>query len=250
MKTIKFFAAAAMLIATVACNNSNKLAKIDGVELPTSAEIDSVSYLLGVNFGAMIKNYHMDGLNYSQMMKGINDMVNSKGNQNNPDFTNQFKINPEDMNRIIPAYIQKMEAYTAAANLAEQAKFLDQIKKQAGVQTSESGLSYIIQEAGSYNKPVEKDSVYVHYKLSLKDGSVIEEVTEDNPSVMLSLVPGRLIQGWIEGLQYIGEGGKITLYVPAELGYGERGSNGIEPNTPLVFDIQVDSIRHYVEPEN
>ena len=58
----------------------------------------------------------------------------------------------------------------------------------------------------------------------------------------------RVIPGWTEGLQLLGEGGKATLYVPAELGYGERGTNGIEPNTPLVFDITLDSVKHFVEP--
>ena len=63
------------------------------------------------------------------------------------------------------------------------------------------------------------------------------------------LILNRVIPGWTEGLQLIGEGGKATLYVPAELGYGERGANGIEPNSPLVFDIQLDSVKHFVEPE-
>ena len=65
---------------------------------------------------------------------------------------------------------------------------------------------------------------------------------------MLTL--NRVIPGWTEGLQLLGEGGKATLYVPAELGYGERGSNAIQPNTPLVFDITLDSVKHFVEPES
>ena len=50
------------------------------------------------------------------------------------------------------------------------------------------------------------------------------------------------------GIDRLGEGGKATLYVPSELGYGERGSNGIDPNTTLVFDIQLDSVKRFVEP--
>ena len=72
-----------------------------------------------------------------------------------------------------------------------------------------------------------KDTVFVHYKLALKDGTVIEEVALEQPAVMLML--NRVIPGWTEGLQLIGEGGKATLFVPSELGYGERGSNGIDP---------------------
>ena len=69
---------------------------------------------------------------------------------------------------------------------------------------------------------------------------------EEQDAVMLTL--NRVIPAWTEGLQLLGEGGKATLYVPSELGYGERGSNGIDPNTTLVFDIQLDSVKHFVEP--
>ena len=152
------------------------------------------------------------------------------------------------MNNILQAFIEKRNAYTAAVNKEAQAKFFDEVKKKAGVQSSPSGLAYLIKEAGDENeKPGAQDTVFVHYKLSLKDGSVIEEVTEDQPSVKLTL--DRVIPGWTEGLQLIGKGGKATLYVPAELGYGERGSNAIEPNTPLVFDIQLDSIKRFVPVE-
>ena len=74
---------------------------------------------------------------------------------------------------------------------------------------------------------------------------MIEEVPETDDPVMLTL--DRVIPGWTEGLQLIGVGGKATLYVPAELGYGERGSSAIGPNTPLVFDITLDSVTPFVE---
>lgn len=62
------------------------------------------------------------------------------------------------------------------------------------------------------------------------------------------LLLNRVIPGWTEGLQLLKEGGKATLYVPSKLGYGERGNQGIEPNSPLVFEIKLDSVKHYVEP--
>ena len=264
MKTIKLFAAAAMLVMFVACNSNKPAGKAGDADstgvapvvestvsaknlLPSKSEIDSVSYLLGINFGSMIKNYDMGDLNFNEMKKGINDFVHSKGNQRDTDFVKQFKINPEEMNRVISAFIEKRGAYTAAVNKEAQTKFFDEVKKKAGIQTSPTGLAYLIKEAGNDNKPGAQDTVYVHYKLSLKDGSVIEEVPEDQASVMLTL--DRVIAGWTEGLQLLGEGGKATLYVPSELGYGERGANTIQPNTPLVFDIQLDSVKHYVAPE-
>ena len=144
-------------------------------------------------------------------------------------------------------FIEKRAEYVGAINKAEEAKFLEANKKKTGVQVTESGLQYIIKEAGSEVKPNNsKDTVFVHYKLALKDGTVIEEVALEQPAVMLML--NRVIPGWTEGLQLIGEGGKATLFVPSELGYGERGSNGIDPYSTLVFDIQLDSVKHFVEP--
>ena len=49
----------------------------------------------------------------------------------------------------------------------------------------------------------------------------------------------RVIAGWTEGLQLIGEGGKIRLFVPSALGYGENGNRGIEPNSTLIFDVEL-----------
>jgi FKBP-type peptidyl-prolyl cis-trans isomerase FkpA/FKBP-type peptidyl-prolyl cis-trans isomerase FklB len=179
-------------------------------------------------------------------MKGINDFINAKGNQRDTNFVKQFKVNPEQMGEIINGYLEKRQAYVAATNRIEEDKFFEANKAKEGVQVTESGLQYIIHEPGTGEQPGPKDTVYVHYKLTNKDGEVVEEVKEDGNSAKLLL--SRVIPGWTEGLQLIKEGGKATLYVPSKLGYGERGNQGIEPNSPLIFDIKLDSVKHYVEP--
>ena len=247
MKAIKIFTIAAVVFSAMACNSA-KPAGVASDMIPSKGAVDSVSYLMGINLGSMIKGYNLGDLNFSEVKKGMEDFVNAKGNQRDTNFVKQFKINPEKISEIMNNFIEKRNAYTPAVNKAEQDKFFDGVKKLDGVQTTESGLAYLIKEPGNGNKPSEQDTVYVHYKLTLQDGSVIEEVPESDPSVMLTL--NRVIPGWTEGLQLLGEGGKATLYVPAELGYGERGSNAIQPNTPLVFDITLDSVKHFVEPES
>ena len=263
MKTIKMLAAAAMILSVAACNSNNVSGKADGADstavaavpqqptkakdlMPTKADVDSVSYLLGIQLGSMIKNYNMGELNFSAIKKGAADFVNAKGNQRDEEFAKQFKVNLEDMNRIMSEFIQKRAEYVGAINKEKEQKFLEANRKKSGVQETESGLQYVITEAGNDVKPGAKDTVFVHYKLALTDGTVIEEVSETQDAVMLTL--NRVIPGWTEGLQLVGEGGKATLYVPSALAYGERGSNGIDPNTTLVFDIQLDSVKHFVEP--
>ena len=264
MKTIKMLAATAMILSIVGCNSNKVDGKANGADstavaavpqkstnpkdlLPSKANVDSVSYLLGIQLGSMIKNYNMGDLNFNMIKKGAGDFVAAKGNPRDTAFVKQFKVNPEEMNRIISEFIEKRGEYVGAVNKAEEIKFLEANKSKAGVQVTESGLQYIIIEPGSEVKPTSaKDTVYVHYKLALKDGTVIEEVAAEQPSVMLML--NRVIPGWTEGLQLLGEGGKTTLYVPSQLGYGERGANGIDPYSTLVFDIQLDSVKCFVEP--
>ena len=261
MKSLKFFAAAMVLIVAVSCNSgktgANKGAGNDSTAVaeapitpealkPSKSLVDSVSYLLGINWGSMVKGYGFGDLNYKQVMKGINDFINAKGNQRDTNFVKQFKIDLNEMGVIINGYLEKRHAYVAAMNKIDENKFLEANKAKEGVQVTESGLQYILQDAGTGEQPGPKDTVYVHYKLTNKDGEVLEEVKDSDKSAMLLL--NRVIPGWTEGLQLLKEGGKATLYVPSKLGYGEHGSQSIEPNSPLVFDIQLDSVKHYVEP--
>ena len=111
-------------------------------------------------------------------------------------------------------------------------------KTKAGVETTESGLQYKILEMGNPDlKPGPTDTVKVRYKGTLLDGTVFDETKEDADPA--TLVLNRVIQGWQEGLQLVGEGGKIQLVIPSDLAYGERGTQGIEPNSTLLFDVDV-----------
>jgi FKBP-type peptidyl-prolyl cis-trans isomerase FkpA/FKBP-type peptidyl-prolyl cis-trans isomerase FklB len=88
--------------------------------------------------------------------------------------------------------------------------------------------------------------VWVHYKGTLLDGTVFDEVAADAEPIRLTL--NRVVPGWTEGLQLIGEGGKIDLYIPAELGYGEQGNQAIGPNSVLTFNVELTKVGKYVEP--
>lgn len=261
MKTNKFIAAALVLAISVACtSNGGKTAgNVAGTDslgtvkpvnpkslLPSKAERDSVSYLLGVNFGSFLKGYNFgDDLNYAQIKAGINDFIKAKGDVRDSNFVKQFKISPEKMNDLFNSFLAKRHDYTLAQNKEKETKFLDSNKKKDSVTVTESGLQYIIREAGNDVKPGPKDTIFVHYKGTLTDGTVFDETTPEQNSVRLTM--NGVVKGWTEGLQLIGEGGKIKLFVPSALGYGESGSRNIEPNTPLIFDVQIDSVKRFVE---
>lgn len=238
-KTIRIFAAAAACAAIVsACNSTPKSdVKVD-VELPTQAETDSVSYLIGIQFGSFIKGYNFGkDLNFSEVKKGMMDFINAEGNMRDPEFNKQFKVDPMQMNRLFNDFLSKRNEYEAAVNKAEGEKFMQENKMKDGVVSTDSGLQYIITEAGNDVKPGPKDTVFVQYKGTLLDGTVFDESDATKDPVRFTL--NRVIKGWTEGLQYIGEGGKIQLFVPDSLAYGARKTGNIGPNSTLLFDIEL-----------
>lgn len=248
MKTCKIFAVAALLAAAVACGSNAGDANVSPATkklLPSKAQNDSVSYLLGVNFGSFIKGYNFgEDINYSEVVKGIQAFVKAEGDPNDPAFLEQFKISPELMNDMFNAYLQKRNDYTVAANKEKEEAFLAANAKKPGFQTTESGLQYSIVTPGNDVKPTPADTVLVHYVGTLPDGTVFDESGNGEP---VRFVLNRVVEGWTEGLQLIGEGGKATLVLPSALAYGERGTQGIEPNTPLTFDVDLVQVLRTVE---
>ena len=212
---------------------------------PTKGQVDSVSYLVGIQFGSFIKGYNFGDLNMAQIKKGMADFINAKGNQRDPEFVKQFKVNPEEMNNLFNSYLEKRQAYIGLQNKEKGEKYMASNKTKAGVEVTESGLQYKILAPGNDVKPGPADTVKVRYKGTLLDGTVFDETKEDSDPVTLTL--NRVIKGWQEGLQLVGEGGKIQLVIPGELAYGERGSQGIEPNSTLLFDVEVVEV-HKVAP--
>ena len=212
---------------------------------PSKAQLDSVSYLVGINFGSFIKGYDFGDLNYAQIKKGMNDFIKAKGNMRDPDFGEQFKINPEEMNRLFGEFLENRRSLKLLTNKEAEEKFLAKNKTKEGVVELESGLQYKIIKEGGVKPTNDKDTVWVRYQGKTLDGNVFDEVTPDRDSIRFTL--DRVVKGWTEGIKQVGEGGTIELYVPAKLGYGERGNQGIEPNATLIFTVDLCKVAPFVE---
>lgn len=102
--------------------------------------------------------------------------------------------------------------------------------------STNSGLHYIVKVPGSYPRPAENSTVTVHYTGKLLNGFVFESTDGQQP-VQFSL--SNVIEGWQEGLQLFGVGGKGTLIIPSYLGYGGTVMPGIPANSVLIFDIHL-----------
>ncbi len=91
---------------------------------------------------------------------------------------------------------------------------------------------------GTGKSPLPTSKVTVHYEGKLVDGKVFDSSYERGETITFPL--NGVIQGWQEGLQLMKEGGKIMLYIPANLGYGERGAGNIIPgNSTLIFTVEL-----------
>ena len=157
-------------------------------------------------------------------------------------------------------YVIKSTVLLLSAFFTQQVFAFDDedTKIQAYLETHEikavktnSGLYYSIEQAGVGKTAEHGDKVTVHYRGKIMDGNEFDSSYERNTPFTLTYGQGQVIKGWEEGLAYFPTGSKGTLYIPSNLGYGERGiGNLIPPNSTLVFDIEVLKVQSEAEYES
>lgn len=126
-------------------------------------------------------------------------------------------------------------------NAERAAEWLSKVEKKSGVQKTESGLLYRIDRAGDENvKPTAEDKVKVDYEGKLLDGVIFDSSYKRGEPIEFPL--NAVIKGWTEGMQLVGKGGQITLWIPAELAYGPRGGGSIGPNEALEFKVELHDV--------
>lgn len=195
-------------------------------------EADSFAYAQGLHYGAYIKGLDTvqlkkinTSVNLKNVIAAINDAMSGKAKMTEEDafnFLNEYFMVriPERMKKIGDDYLANLE------------------KENRNIQKTESGLMYEIIEAGDQEmKPTKnEDKVKVIYEGRLMDGKVFDSSIERGDTTEFAL--NRVIRGWGEGMKLIGKGGKIKLYIPSDLGYGQRGMPpAIQGNEPLIFDV-------------
>lgn len=155
---------------------------------------------------------------------------------------------PYDLDKIGPemdTYMQKkQESYLAklrSQNLGAAKAFFEKLKENKNVVELPSGLRYEIVQPGSGAVPTPTDTVKVHYTGKLLDETVFDSSVQRGEPVEFQL--NNVIPGWTEGLQKIHQGGKIRLYIPPHLAYGDNGHQNIPPGATLVFDIELLNVK-------
>lgn len=156
---------------------------------------------------------------------------------------------PDNFQELVPQaqrlYFERMRTFRTeqvSKNRAESEAFLAQLDQTEGVMKTESGLRYEIISAGSDEKPEIGKSVVVDYRGTRIDGTQFDS----GESATFPLQSrGGLIDGFKEGLQLIGKGGEIKLYIPTDLAYGDNAPPGgqIQPGDALIFEVKLLDIR-------
>ncbi len=134
------------------------------------------------------------------------------------------------------------KAEREAAAKKQQEEMLGELSE--GFEKTSSGLRYKIEEKGNGPKAEKGQTVSVHYKGMLPDGSVFDSSYSRNQPIDFKLGKGQVISGWDEGVQLLNVGDKARFVIPSHLAYGERGAGGvIPPNATLVFDVELVKVR-------
>jgi len=207
------------------------------VKAPFTSAAQQRSYAIGRNIGMNLKQQDLQ-LDTEQLLKGMKDALGGQ-----PSL-----LTDAEMEQTLGALQQEMQAKQQATTAAAGAKaakegeaFLAANAAKPGVVTLPSGLQYKVVTAGTGKKPAATDTVVVHYRGTLTDGTEFDSSYKRNQPAKFKV--NQVIPGWTEALQLMPVGSKWQLVIPAKLAYGERGAGGaIPPNAVLVFEVELQGI--------
>ena len=226
MKLFKTIAAGALSAMFLVACTTTTVKTVPGI---TPGAVDSASVAVGVAVANMLKGSQMENLNLEKVKNTIVAVL--KG-----DTTVIF--NEQEAPMYIQGYMMKMNEAMRTVKKDEEAKFFEENIKTEGVQQTDNGLQYLIEAPGNETKPTVQDTVEVNYKGALLNGKVFDSSFDRGETAKFCL--GNVIPGWQEGMQLIGEGGKIKLWIPFDLAYGGQDMGPQLPAySTLVFDVDL-----------
>lgn len=132
------------------------------------------------------------------------------------------------------------------ARIEQQKKAQEEALKKLteGFEKTDSGLYYKILKEGDGAKAQKGQTVLVHYKGALTDGTEFDSSYKRNEPIEFQLGVGQVISGWDEGISLLKVGDKARFVIPHHLAYGERGAAGvIPPKATLVFDVELKAVK-------
>lgn len=196
-------------------------------------ELDSLFYYFGMDFYNGTRQYKYD-FNPAIIATAMDD-TQEKRKPALDSATQKLVMEPFMMQ--IRMREQEMAQEEAVKNQAEGIAFLEDNKKNKGVVVLPSGLQYEVIKPGSGVSPTVTQTVRVNYEGRFISGEVFDSSYERGQPAEFAV--NGVISGWTEALMKMKPGAKWKLYVPSELAYGERGNQGIPPNSTLIFEVEL-----------
>lgn len=191
--------------------------------------VDSSQYIVGAFIGQYLKANSLAVTNQALFNRGLDDVLSDK----------PLLVNADTIPKIVNAYLSL--AAIERNRLLERQLFTA-VRNQPGVGVLPSGVCYIIARVGTGLRPQQADSVTIHVKGYLPEGTVFEDSYVRNTP--LKITPANLIEGLKEAIQLMQAGSVWRIYIPSALAYAENGVPGIiPPFSALVFDIELLSIK-------
>jgi len=231
---VSALASAMLLVTGCSTNNGNQETAAQSVSI---TEQSSASEKVGYSLGFMMAEGNKDAvkdLDLNTFEKGFRDGYEG----------NESALTQEQMQQVLMDYQKEQEEQfvkdmetKATENKAAGTAFLAENAKKEDVKQTESGLQYKVIKAGTGKSPKATDVVEVNYEGKLLDGTVFDSSYERGEPIEFPL--NQVIAGWTEGLQLMKEGGKYEFYIPSDIAYGEAGNAGIEPNSTLIFTVEL-----------
>jgi FKBP-type peptidyl-prolyl cis-trans isomerase FklB len=209
-----------------------------GEKLELKDQKDKESYSLGYQFGQNLKAQSLE-INLDVYTSGVRDALGGKDSLMSQE---EIRATVSDLQKRIAAVRQKELKEKAEKNLAESKAFLEENKKKEGIKTLPSGLQYKVIIEGTGKTPKSTDTVTVHYRGTLVNGSESDSSYKRGQPATFQV--SGVIKGWSEALQLMKEGSKWQLFIPPDLAYGERAAGPqIPPNSALIFEVELISVK-------
>lgn len=218
-----------LLTTPLACSKGS-------VDRDLKTDADKVSYMIGQQIGGGLKNQQID-VDPDVIAMSIRHVLQDKESLLTED---EMRQTMEKLQSDMMAKAQSKaeeDQKKAEENKSAGSKFLEENKKKEGIQVTKSGLQYKVLSEGKGKKPGSKDTVKVHYRGTLIDGTEFDSSYARNQPAEFPVT--RVIPGWTEALQLMPVGSKWQLFIPADLAYGEIPRPKIPGNSVLIFDVEL-----------
>lgn len=209
-------------------------------------DMKKVGYAMGTSLAAYVdntleqqKDFGTD-IKKEDLVAGLTDSLAGKSNMTEEEANKLLaSFSAELQQKVAKKQAEEAEKEQAAAKvrIEEGNAFRDNFSKETNVVKSDTGLLYQIETEGEGTAPATTDTVKVHYKGTLIDGTEFDSSYARNEPASFRL--DQVIPGWTEGLQKIKPGGKIKLVIPPDLAYGDQATGSIPANATLVFEVEL-----------